>query len=315
MSKKILVADDSVVIQKSIGITFAQEDFEVKFVSNGEDALKTCTSFMPDIIIADVTMPKMGGADLTKRIYENPMLRNIPILLLAGARDQMSSAQAQSIGAKDVVIKPFDSNELIQKVHHYMGAPASAPSSSTIAPTASAPEPVFGDMNEIQLDVDTSMDEDSETKDFVPFSMDDDQSIDLAEMPADALDATMGKEPGKDVFATEVQYKETERTIIEPADNTPDLSDFSMDSTPDLSSEDLAPEPVVPIMDQMDIDDDEKPAPSTPSFTLTDQQIEKIVTQAFQSVIERIAWEVVPDMAERIIKEEIQRLTGEKDRS
>lgn len=323
MSKKILVADDSVVIQKSIGITFAQEDFEVKFVSNGEDALTSCPEFQPNIILADVTMPKLGGVDLTKKLKSSPDTQNIPVLLLAGARDDMNTEKAQSCGANDVVQKPFDSNELLQKVNSVMGhsAPAAAVGSPepVAAPAVEAPESDFGAMDDIQLDVEIPADtpnEEAHTSGFTPFSMDQEPSIDLSEMPSDALGSDTVNPtdtPQEDVLKTEVHYKDDPAPAAEEAG-----IEFSMDVTPDLEANDM-PAPSTPEPSVAEPEPSAAPTsaevPVGAQVQLSDDQIENIVTRVFQNVIERIAWEVVPDLAERIIREEIQRLTGENEGS
>ena len=61
MARTLLVADDSVVIQKSIGITFAEADFSITYVNNGDDATAKARQLKPDVILADVTMPNKNG--------------------------------------------------------------------------------------------------------------------------------------------------------------------------------------------------------------------------------------------------------------
>ena len=61
MRRRILLADDSVTIQKVIELTFMDEDYEVRAVSNGDDAIKTMSEMDPDFVIADVHMPGANG--------------------------------------------------------------------------------------------------------------------------------------------------------------------------------------------------------------------------------------------------------------
>ncbi|MCB1197830.1 MAG: response regulator [Deltaproteobacteria bacterium] len=340
MAKKILVADDSIVIQKSIGITFAQEDFEVKFVSNGEEALSTCATFQPNIVLADVTMPKLGGIDLTKQLKSSPQTQNIPVLLLAGSRDDVNAEKAHNCGASDVVQKPFDSNELLQKVNEIISQmPTLQNKAASKVSTFDLEDssPFAQSMDEIELDVEIPIaadDEEIETSSFTPFSMDEGDSLDLTELPADALDATANSslEPENDILKTEVHYKldeyNTDGSIELNGDavsvqEEPDEIEFDMDLTPELEKEDISSielhsEQPSPIEEPLPVSPTPETSTSSPialapqaQVELSDAQIENIVTRVFQNVIERIAWEVVPDLAERIIKEEIQRLTGE----
>ena len=85
MARKLLLADDSITIQKVVELVLAEEDFEIKSVSNGEDALNILSSFKPDIVLADIEMPKVNGYQLCDNIKKDPKLSHVPVILLAGA--------------------------------------------------------------------------------------------------------------------------------------------------------------------------------------------------------------------------------------
>ena len=61
MPRTLLLADDSITIQRVVGITFANEDYEITTVDNGDDAVVKAKEIKPDIILADVIMPKRNG--------------------------------------------------------------------------------------------------------------------------------------------------------------------------------------------------------------------------------------------------------------
>src|SRR5687768_12635744 len=84
MPKTLLLADDSATIQKVVNITFANEDFKIVAASNGEDALAQARAHRPDVVLADVVMPKRNGYDLCEAIKSDPALKGVPVLLLAG---------------------------------------------------------------------------------------------------------------------------------------------------------------------------------------------------------------------------------------
>ncbi len=117
MAHKLLLADDSITIQKVVELVLAEEDFEIKSVGNGEDALKAVETFGPDIILADVEMPKMNGYQLCEKIKQDPLTNHIPVLLLAGAFEPIDDELAKRVGADDSIIKPFESQELISKLN------------------------------------------------------------------------------------------------------------------------------------------------------------------------------------------------------
>lgn len=117
MAHKLLLADDSITIQKVVELVLAEEDFQIKSVSNGEDALKLLSTFKPDIVLADIEMPKINGYNLCEKIKKNPSTSHVPVILLAGAFEPIDEELARQVGADDVVIKPFESQELISKIN------------------------------------------------------------------------------------------------------------------------------------------------------------------------------------------------------
>lgn len=117
MAYKLLLADDSITIQKVVELVLAEEDFQIKSVSNGEDALNLLDTFKPDIVLADIEMPKVNGYNLCEKIKKNPSTSHVPVILLAGAFEPMDEELARKVGADDSVIKPFESQELISKIN------------------------------------------------------------------------------------------------------------------------------------------------------------------------------------------------------
>jgi len=84
MPKNLLLADDSKTIQQAVGMTFAREDLSVVAVDDGEAALKAAKQSKPDLILADVSMPKLGGYELCQRVRADAALKDVPVLLLGG---------------------------------------------------------------------------------------------------------------------------------------------------------------------------------------------------------------------------------------
>src|SRR5215510_10863147 len=99
MSKSLLLADDSVTIQKVVGISFANEDIEITTVDNGRDAVAKARAIRPDVILADVVMPGMSGYEVCETVKADPSLRHIPVLLLTGTFEAFDQARANAVGA------------------------------------------------------------------------------------------------------------------------------------------------------------------------------------------------------------------------
>ncbi len=142
MPKHLLVADDSITIQKVVSITFAGEDFRITGVDNGDDALARARELKPDIILADVVMPRKNGYEVCEAIKADPALRRIPVLLLAGTFEAFDEARARAVHADAHIAKPFESQALLTKVKELLerpaqpaaAAPAAAPAAKPAAP-------------------------------------------------------------------------------------------------------------------------------------------------------------------------------------
>lgn len=122
MSRRILLADDSVTIQKVIELTFMDEDFEVRAVSNGDEAVALLSQTRPDFVIADVHMPGANGYEVCRRAKQE--LPGVPVLLLVGTFEPFDEGQARNAGADSFLKKPFDSQELLQRVQELLAASA-----------------------------------------------------------------------------------------------------------------------------------------------------------------------------------------------
>lgn len=145
MKRKLLLADDSVTIQRVVELTFSGEDIDVVTVSDGEQAIARITADQPDIVLADIAMPKKNGYEVAAFVKEHPSLSNVPVLLLAGAFEPVDEEHARRVKSDGVLVKPFETHELIGRVRELIDGErrefpaAAAPAASTSSPAA--PEP------------------------------------------------------------------------------------------------------------------------------------------------------------------------------
>lgn len=115
--RKLLLADDSVTIQKVIDLTFSDEGIEVTTVGNGEQAISKLEEIQPDIVLADVFMPGRNGYEVCEHIKRDERFRHIPVMLLVGSFEPFDEAEARRVGADDYLTKPFQSiRQLVSKV-------------------------------------------------------------------------------------------------------------------------------------------------------------------------------------------------------
>ena len=136
MGKKILLADDSITIQKVIELTFSDEDFDVITVGNGRLALEKLLEVRPDIVLCDIIMPEKDGYEVCEQIKTNPATSHIPVLLLTGAFEPFDQERAARAGYDGSLAKPFEPETLIAKVKDLL---ARAPVRAQAPPTRRAP--------------------------------------------------------------------------------------------------------------------------------------------------------------------------------
>jgi CheY-like chemotaxis protein len=143
MPKKILLADDSITIQKVVELTFSDGDYEVTAVNNGAKAIQKLAEMRPDIILSDIIMPEKNGYEVCEYVKSHPEYRNIPVVLLTGTFEPFDPDRAEKAGCDAVVTKPFESQSLIHKVEELIASAQSGGGSSPAAAAAApAPPPV-----------------------------------------------------------------------------------------------------------------------------------------------------------------------------
>jgi CheY-like chemotaxis protein len=135
MPRTLLLADDSVTIQKVVGISFASEDVALITVDNGDDAIARAREVRPDIVLADVVMPGKSGYEVCEAIKADPGLQHIPVLLLTGTFEAFDEERAQRAGASGHVSKPFEAQTLVDEVNRLLAEGASAAAAAPTPPT------------------------------------------------------------------------------------------------------------------------------------------------------------------------------------
>jgi CheY-like chemotaxis protein len=138
MSKTLLLADDSVTIQKVVGISLASEDLTLVTVDNGDDAIRRAAEIRPDVVLADVVMPGKNGYEVCAALKADPDLQHIPVLLLTGTFEAFDESRAQSVGAAGHIAKPFEAQALVSEVYRLL-AEAAAPAPAAQAPVETTP--------------------------------------------------------------------------------------------------------------------------------------------------------------------------------
>ena len=136
MSIKLLVADDSITIQKVIGIIFGGEEYSLTVVDNGLAAVEKAREISPDVLLIDALMPGMSGYEVCEAVRAIPALADKPILILTGSFEPFDEDKAKRSGADGFLAKPFESQQIVNKVKEFAELGA-----SRVAKIAATPEP------------------------------------------------------------------------------------------------------------------------------------------------------------------------------
>ena len=139
MPRTVLLADDSVTIQKVVGITFANEDVDLVTVDNGDDAVAKAREIAPDLVLADVVMPGLSGYEVCEAIRSDARLRQTPVLLLCGTFEEFDEDRARAAGANGHITKPFEAQTLVSQVKALIDRPRKAEPIPTSPPPTARP--------------------------------------------------------------------------------------------------------------------------------------------------------------------------------
>jgi CheY-like chemotaxis protein len=302
MGKRILLADDSVTIQKVVELTFMDEDYEVVAVSNGDDAVARLADVQPDLVIADVHMPGANGYEVCRRVKQ--LRPGTPVLLLVGTFEPFDANEANAAGADSYLKKPFDSQELQQRAHDLISA-ASKPAPEVAIAATPADEMDLWQAQDIGPEVE-------EEGELYGASV-------AAEEPAGPLGQSI---PDELVLEASPWTEAEEDTAApEPAVAPATSAGFAATgvaagtvavaaSTPSPAPAPAAAAPPAPAA--------AVPSPAAPANGgLSDADVDRIARRVVEllgdQLVREVAWEVVPDMAELVIKDRLRELERQLD--
>lgn len=122
MTKKIvLVVEDRPELRKLISLTLGVDALEIHEVDSGEGAVKMTKALRPDCVIMDVMMPgEIDGYQACKRIKDDPLIRNTPVIMLTARGQASDLAEGQKVGANAYLVKPFSPLQLLQTVQQFL---------------------------------------------------------------------------------------------------------------------------------------------------------------------------------------------------
>jgi CheY-like chemotaxis protein len=130
MSRTILLADDSLTIQKVVELTFADTEYEVVAVSSGDELMQKLPEVRPDLVICDVIMPGRDGYDVCQEVKSSSEYLHLPVILLTGTFEPFDRDRAIAVGCSEIITKPFEAKKLVDAVERLAATPGAPPPTS-----------------------------------------------------------------------------------------------------------------------------------------------------------------------------------------
>jgi CheY-like chemotaxis protein len=165
MPKKILLAEDSLTIRKVFELSLSRSDISITPVDNGEDAVRLAEEILPDLVIADLSLPGKNGFAVAEELRATKKTERIPVLILSGTLVPLDEARFKASGARGVIFKPFESRELLEQIEGFLNEDASSRESTM--PQGGTPGDERWDFSDILDEVE---DEDDGGKPVTPVS-------------------------------------------------------------------------------------------------------------------------------------------------
>lgn len=120
-AKKILIADDDMLLVSLLEHKLRQNGYDVVSVNDGQSAVDQFASFMPDLVILDGMMPNLDGFQVLRELKKNLIWANVPVLMLTARKQENDVVEGLSLGAADYLVKPFSPDELIGRIARVLG--------------------------------------------------------------------------------------------------------------------------------------------------------------------------------------------------
>ena len=264
MAVNILVADDSVTMRRILELTFQGEDARVTTVENGEAAVRKATEVNPDIVFADLSMSGMDAYAIASAIKSSPGLERTAVVVMASQKHPYDEDKGRASGVDDHILKPFDTQHVIDRVKQVLSKARVMPASTGARPAAAPAVPAAA------AKIGT-------------------KTIAFGKPPA-AANAPGPMAAARPQVSAAPAYAASPAAAVAPA--------MAAAKQPAIA----------PVTSAVAVANSELEHKLN-GLGLTAEQVAAVLSLS-REVVERVVWEVVPDLAETIIKEEIRRLTA-----
>jgi CheY-like chemotaxis protein len=277
---RLLLADDSVTIQRVIELTFAEEGVEVVSVGDGQQAIERLAREKFDVVLADVGMPGIDGYAVAAHVQQRPELAGLPVVLLTGAFDAVDQVRVNDVKAAGVLAKPFEPQMVIAKVRELLGgAPAPVAATPAAQPSStSSPEDYFDRLDRAFASLTPTL----EPRSAPPKP--------AASEPSAASPAAT-EAPSAPTAAAGAASQQSPRTASDLADTFATLLA--------VETGELPPSALLP-------------PPEAGDEALVERVARRVVAEMGEGPLRQLAADIVSRTAERLVREEIERIKAEQ---
>ncbi len=297
MSMRILIVEDSVTMRKVMEMTFAGEDAELLVVENGELALERGAAFAPDVAFIDSSLPGIDGYEVTRALKGDPGLSGTVVILMASQHRPLDAARASEVGADDHILKPFDTQEAIDKANLLAGHTEAAgfsdmPSIPVARPATTPPRPIAQRSHR-------------PTPPPLPVSPAAQPARRFSGTPISGAQVSVAPGTAASLHSSAPPAK----IVSSPAHKISSSPAAQFSSSPPADFSSAPPAPSLQAAGASEALSHSVVA-RLETLGLTPDQVEGVLKLSAE-VVERVVWEVVPELAEAMIREELHRLIGD----
>lgn len=323
MPTQILFVDDSQTMQRVMEITCARADFHVTGIKSAAEAVPTARANKPAVIVIDIGLPDSDGYQVCESLKADAETANIPVILLASNHTPIDETRAKSCGAHSWTVKPFEAQAMLDRLQQAISgvaptpavsAPAPLPVKSAApppaAPIAAAPPPAPMPLA-APVPLAAPMPAPTPIAAPIPLAVPKPAPIPLATptpVPAPtpiplSVKAEPKPEPKSDVWETPSGLNPVPLPRA-PSSEAPAMGAATLDllglghsviKPPDPAPESKASSAAAPLA-------------ANTKLPISDEAMNTLIRET----VERIVWEVVPELAETMIREHIERLVKNK---
>lgn len=307
---RLLVADDSLTIQKVIRLALSQDEYEIQTVSDGQDAIQQISLFKPSVVLIDITLPGKNAFEVKSLINEQMDSNAARFVLLSSAFEQIDEARVQEVGFHGRLTKPFDPAQLRTTLNQVLAEAPTKEIFLTEEIKKNAVEMKAGqNMREMSKEVAVQLDEHWDKEDpfpdlspppLTPEVLNDEFQWNINESRNDDSSLFTKKDE-------EMEFLRNREPAILPPPKLFEMdSEFKIPSLSAASMPFTSPPPPPSAENSLSTHDDLNVLP------VTTAQMEGLLKKQLTENLEKMLQKMLPEIAERVVKQEIHKMLEEK---